>query len=506
MQPKKYYLTTPIYYVNDKPHIGHAYTSLAADVIARFKRLDGFDVMFLTGTDEHGQKIEKSALRSGVSPKEFIDEVSKHFINLNHKLNFSNDDFIRTSEERHTSYVQSIWLRLIASGDIYLGKYAGWYSVRDEAYYNESELVNGKAPTGADVEWIEEPSYFFRLSAWQDKLLSFYEDNPDFILPLSRRNEVISFVKSGLNDLSVSRASFSHGIKVPHDEKHVIYVWLDALFNYISAIGGEDSRYWPCDLHIIGKDILRFHAVYWPAFLMAARIELPKRIFAHGWWTNEGEKISKSLGNTIDPLELCNRFGLDAVRYFLMREVPFGNDGNYSDNALISRFNSELANNIGNLAQRVLAFIFKNCDGVIPISTELLDVDNKLLEKAYTAIEKMRTHIDNQLIHLALQIIIDLSSAANIYVDNNAPWQLKKTDTTRMDTVLFTLAEVIRVISCLLYPFVPDTSNKLLGILNISIPSFALLSYKDNIAGKKINKPYPIFERIEMKADQTNIG
>lgn len=339
---KTFYITTPIYYVNDAPHIGHAYTTIASDVLARFKRLDGFEVMFLTGTDEHGQKIEKSAAKAGVDIQSFTDKFSETFRSLNKTLNISNDDFIRTTEPRHKKTVQEIWKKLLASGNIYLGSYSGWYAVRDEAFYAESEIVDGKAPTGAEVEWITEPSYFFKLSAWQDKLLKFYDDHPDFIAPTSRRNEVLSFVKGGLHDLSVSRTSFKWGIPIPNDEHHVMYVWLDALFNYYSAIHNEERQhFWPCDLHIVGKDILRFHAIYWPAFLMACNLPLPKRVYAHGWWTNDGEKISKSLGNTIDPVKLIEEFNLDYVRYFLMTEMPFGNDGNYSRSAFINKVNSQ---------------------------------------------------------------------------------------------------------------------------------------------------------------------
>src|SRR5215475_3326879 len=346
---ERYYITTPIYYVNDSPHIGHAYTTLSCDVLARFMRLDGFDVHFLTGTDEHGQKVEKSAAAAGLDPQAFTDRVSAEFKALAEQLNCSFDNFIRTTEARHTRACQALWQKLVENGDIYLGKYAGWYAVRDEAFYAESELIDGKAPTGADVEWVEEPSYFFRLSAWQDRLLAFYDANPDCIGPRSRRNEVISFVKSGLLDLSVSRTSFKWGIPVPGDPAHIMYVWLDALTNYITAVGYPDvdsdmfKRFWPADLHMVGKDILRFHTVYWHAFLMAAGIAPPKRVFAHGWWTNEGQKISKSLGNVIDPLKLVEEFGLDPVRYFLLREVPFGSDGNFSREQMVKRINADLA-------------------------------------------------------------------------------------------------------------------------------------------------------------------
>ncbi len=378
MAERRYYLTTPIYYVNDAPHIGHAYTTLACDVLARFMRLDGRDVMFLTGTDEHGQKVEKSAAVAGMAPKDFTDMVSQNFRDLSRAMNISHDDFIRTTEPRHIRACQALWQRLLKNDQIYLGKYTGWYAVRDEAYYAEDELTtsaSGKkiAPSGAQAEWVEEPSYFFRLSQWQEPLLKFYADDPDFIAPETRRNEVMSFVRSGLRDLSVSRTSFKWGVPVPNDPGHIMYVWLDALTNYITAAGYPDvdsvtyRRFWPADLHMVGKDILRFHAVYWPAFLMAADLAPPRRVFAHGWWTNEGQKISKSLGNVIDPLKLIEQYGLDPVRYFLLREIPFGNDGDFSRRAIVNRINGDLANDFGNLAQRVLSMINKNCGAAVPM-------------------------------------------------------------------------------------------------------------------------------------------
>ena len=404
------FITTPIYYVNDSPHIGHAYTSLACDVLARFKRLDGHHVKFLTGTDEHGQKVEISAGKAEKDPQQFTDEVSQRFRDLAKLLNLSNDDFIRTTEKRHITSAQAMWKRLVDNGHITLGSYAGWYSVRDETYYTESDLVDGKAPTGAPVEWVEEPSYFFDLSKWQDKLLAHYEAHPDFIMPESRRNEIISFVKGGLKDLSVSRTSFRWGIPIPGDKKHVMYVWLDALVNYLSALGFPDIEsedfieFWLREktdiIHIVGKDIVRFHAVYWPAFLMAADLPLPKHVVAHGWWTNEGQKISKSLGNVIDPVALVNEFGLDQTRYFLMREVPFGNDGNFSRNAMIHRINAELANNIGNLVQRTLSMISKNCNAAVPDLTGLPELakvkgESSLLDSAIT----VATEIGDKLLH-----------------------------------------------------------------------------------------------------------
>ncbi len=496
---KNFYITTPIYYVNDAPHIGHAYTTIASDVIARFKRLDGFNVMFLTGTDEHGQKIEKSAAKAGVDIQAFTDKFSEAFKNLNINLKISNDDFIRTTEIRHKSTVQEIWKKLFTSGNVYLGSYSGWYAVRDEAFYQESELVDGKAPTGAEVEWITEPSYFFNLSKWQDKLLKFYEENPDFIAPNSRKNEVLSFVKGGLHDLSVSRTSFKWGIPIPNDEHHVMYVWLDALFNYYSAIHTQERKqFWPCDLHIVGKDILRFHAVYWPAFLMACELPLPKRVFAHGWWTNEGEKISKSLGNTIDPIKLMDEFGLDYVRYFLMTEMPFGNDGNFSRDAFINKVNSNLCNNIGNLAQRVLSFINKNCDAKVPHCNQLIGEDKKLLDLAYSLADRMRNHIDKQEIHLAFEEVISLGSAANEYVDKQAPWVLKKSDVERMNTVLYVLCESLRILGIALLPIIPDSANKLLEQLGVESPRLENMSVDFALrSGAELPVPQGIFPRLQ---------
>ena len=452
---KRFYITTPIYYVNDKPHIGHAYTTLACDVMARFKRLDGYDVMFLTGTDEHGQKVQAAAEKAGISPQAFTDKVSQNFRDLTTRMNFSNDQFIRTTEKRHYESSQKIWNTLLENGFITLGKYAGWYSVRDEAFYAEAELVDGKAPTGAEVEWVEEPSYFFTLSAFENKLLAHYEANPDFIAPESRRNEILSFVKGGLKDLSISRTTFDWGVPVPEDEAHVMYVWLDALTNYLTALNWHEGdalyeRYWPCDIHMVGKDILRFHAVYWPAFLMAAGLPLPARVFAHGWWTNEGEKISKSIGNVIDPVTLIDEFGLDQTRYFLLREVPFGRDGDFSRLAMINRINGDLANDLGNLAQRTLSIISKNCDGVMPeLPSSPTTEDATLLSSADALLERTRQAFDKQAFHEGLRQIWQVISDANKYIDAQAPWALKKTDPERMGEVLAVIIEVVR--HCLLY-------------------------------------------------------
>ncbi len=506
---KRYYVTTPIYYVNDSPHIGHAYTTLACDVLARFKRLDGFDVKFLTGTDEHGQKVEKSASAAGIDPQTFTDQVSQNFRDLAGFMKFTNDDFIRTTEPRHHRSVQDLWKRLIERDQIYLGSYAGWYAVRDEAFYAESELTKGPdgkliAPSGAECEWVEEPSYFFRLSAWEERLLAFYDENPGFILPQTRRNEVTSFVKSGLQDLSVSRTSFGWGVPVPDDKDHIMYVWLDALTNYITAVGypetdGEYATYWPADLHMVGKDILRFHAVYWPAFLMAADLEPPRRVFAHGWWTNEGQKISKSVGNVIDPIQLVETYGLDQVRYFLLREVPFGNDGDYSHRAMVNRMNGELANDLGNLAQRVLSMIAKNCGNAVPTPGEFTADDEALLNDARGLYARIVEIMDVQAFHEALEAIWVVVRAANGYVDKQAPWVLRKSDPARMETVLYTLAETIRHIAILLQPYMPDSMERMLDQLAIPAEARGFESLgADNAltAGTPLPKPQGVFPRF----------
>jgi len=513
---QSFYITTPIYYVNDKPHIGHAYTTLACDVLARFKRLDGFDVCFLTGTDEHGQKVEIAASNKGVSPQNFTDEVSQNFRDLTKHMNFSNDDFIRTTEQRHKLACQEIWKRLVARGHIRLGNYAGWYSVRDEAFFTETEVVDGKAPTGAPVEWVEEPSYFFDLSEWQQPLLDFYAAHPDFVGPETRFNEVKSFVKGGLRDLSVSRASFKWGIPVPGDPDHVMYVWLDALTNYITASGwptdgaaGDPDKYaklWPADLHMVGKDILRFHAVYWPAFLMAADLPLPKRVYAHGWWTNEGEKISKSLGNVIDPNQLTAQYGLDQTRYFLMREVPFGNDGDFSAAAMIQRMNGDLANDLGNLCQRVLSMIFKNCDAVMPaLPQQPTEADLALLNAADALLDTSRDLLDRQAFNEALRAIWQVVSDANRYVDTAAPWALKKTDPVRMAEVLAVLAETIRQVAILTQPFMPQSASMILDQLGVKTAArdFTNIAGKGRLpSGHTIAKPEPVFPRYQDEAAQ----
>jgi methionyl-tRNA synthetase len=513
--PEPYYITTPIYYVNDLPHVGHAYTTLASDVLARFMRLDGRKVKFLTGTDEHGQKVDKAAAAAGMAAQDFVDKMSENFRDLTRVMNFTNDDFIRTTEARHKAAAQALWRAIEANGHLYLGTYAGWYSVRDEAFYAESELVEGPdgtklAPTGAEAEWVEEPSYFFRLSAWQEPLLKFYQDHPDAIGPETRRNEVISFIRSGLRDLSVSRTSFAWGVPVPDHPGHVMYVWIDALANYLTAVGYPDtesddfSTFWPADLHMVGKDILRFHAVYWHAFLMAAGLEPPKRVFAHGWWTNEGEKISKSLGNIIDPHHLVERYGLDPVRYFLLREVPFGNDGDFSHRAIVHRMNGDLANDFGNLGQRVLSMINKNCGGRVPEPGPYEDADNGLLGSAHGLFAVMRAHLNEQAFHRALEAMWAVIGDANRYVDDQAPWALKNTDPARMGTVLYVLAEAIRQLAVLAQPFMPDSGAKLLDQLAVGEDARDFAHFGPDHAlkpGTALPRPVGVFpRRVEAEA------
>jgi methionyl-tRNA synthetase len=514
-----YYITTPIYYVNDAPHIGHAYTTIACDALARFMRLDGRRVKFLTGTDEHGQKVAKSARDAGIEPQEFCNRVSQNFRDMTKLMNISNDDFIRTTEPRHIKASQALWQELQKRGEIYLGRFAGWYSVRDEAFYEEDELTAGadgkkRAPSGAEVEWIEEENYFFRLSAWQDRLLAFYDANPDFIGPRSRRNEVVSFVKGGLRDLSLSRTSFSWGIPVPGDSKHVIYVWFDALINYITAVGYPDvesaefSTFWPANLHMVGKDIARFHAVYWPAFLMAAGLAPPRRVFAHGWWTVEGEKMSKSLGNFIPPAKLVEEYGVDAVRYFLLRELPFGSDGDFSRHAVVSRINSDLANDLGNLAQRVLSMIAKNCAAAVPAPGALTAADEALLAAARGLLPRLRVDFAEQSFHRGLEAIWQVVSDANRYVDEQAPWALAKTDKPRMGTVLYVLAEAIRHIAILVQPVVPEAAAKLLDQLAVAPDrrDFAALAGNALVAGTSLPKPQGIFPRYIVEKDGEKAG
>jgi methionyl-tRNA synthetase len=476
MAREKYYLTTPIFYPNGKPHIGHAYTVIASDALARFQRLDGRDVFFLTGTDEHGLKMQQTAEKEGITPITLADRNSAIFRAMTETVGGSNDEFIRTTEPRHYASCQAIWKAMAANGDIYLDRYSGWYSVRQEAYFDESETTLGedgvrREPLGSPVEWNEEESYFFRLSAYQDKLLALYENQPDFVGPAERRNEVLSFVKSGLKDISISRTTFDWGVPVPGDDKHVMYVWVDALTNYITAAGYPNTKsekwsFWPAT-HIIGKDIVRFHAVYWPAFLMSAGIELPKRVFAHGFLFNRGEKMSKSVGNVVDPFTMVEHYGLDQVRYFFLREVPFGQDGSYSHDAIVNRTNADLANGLGNLAQRSLSMIAKNCGGAVPKRGDLAEADTAILDQAVEALGTARKAMADQGIHLALAAIFGVVAEADRYFASQEPWALKKTDPARMETVLWTTAELVRRVALLCQPFIPGSAAKLLDLLAV---------------------------------------
>lgn len=506
MANKTFYITSPIYYVNDVPHIGHAYTTLACDVLSRFKRLDGYEVMFLTGTDEHGQKVEKSAEAAGMDPLAFCDKVSARFRKLADIMNISYDDFIRTTEERHKIACQALWKKLEEAGQIYEGKYEGWYSVRDEAFYGEKELIEGEgseklAPTGAPVEWVEEPSFFFKLSEWEQPLLDYYASETRPVLPKTRMNEVKSFVEGGLRDLSISRTSFKWGIPVPGHEDHVMYVWIDALTNYITAPGYPDEKFkkfWP-GINMVGKDILRFHAVYWPAFLMAAGIEPPARVFAHGWWTSEGQKISKSLGNVIDPFELVEEFGLDAVRYFLMREVPFGNDGDFSRAAFITRNNADLANDFGNLCQRSLSMIAKNCNGKVPSNAAMDDEDRAVLADINSKIDGLRSHIDVQAIHFYLGDLWASISGMNVYFAGKEPWALKTENPERMEAVLYTTAEALRRFAILAQPVMPNGMDNMLDLLAVPKDERNFAHLGDEFAlkaGTKLPEPEAIFPRI----------
>ena len=490
--------------------MGHAYSSIVADIFARFKRLENYDVFFLTGTDEHGQKIEKEAKKNNKNPKIFCDELSKTFKSLTKKLNLSNNDFIRTTEPRHHNSVTEIWNRLIKSGDIYLDKYCGWYSVSDEAFYDEDEIEekNGikiSKSSGSSVEWVEEESYFFKLSAWQSKLLDLYKNNKNFILPLSRRNEVIKFVEKGLKDLSISRTSFSWGIPVPKDKKHIIYVWLDALTNYISALNFPDiedkkfKNFWPADIHIIGKDILRFHAVFWPAFLLAAKLPTPKKIFGHGWILSEEKKMSKSLGNILDPIEIVNKYGIDQLRYYLVKEVSLGNDGSISMENLKNCINNDLANNYGNLCSRVFSFIKKNCGNKIPYSSKLNKLDNKLLNNLIDDLPNLIDLMNNQSLNEYIKKVVNFSFEANKYFNDSEPWTVKKKDQDRMNSILFTIIHQIKNITILLSPIIPTTSIKVLNAMNISTSelSFEMINKKDLNHKKELKNLEILFMKIE---------
>jgi methionyl-tRNA synthetase len=483
---KRFYVTTPIYYVNDVPHIGHAYTTIAADVIARFRRLRGEDVFFLTGTDEHGQKIERAADASGVKPIELADRVVLRFKNLWEKLGITNDDFIRTTEDRHRKAVQEIFRIIEGKGDIYVGEYEGWYDVRNEAFVTETQLeeyMNLPESTRPPLERIKEESYFFRLSKYQEKLIEHYMNHPEFIQPRNRRNEVMRFVEGGLKDLSVSRTTFSWGIPVPGDSKHVIYVWFDALTNYLTAAGFPDKQedmkeIWPADIHLVGKDILRFHAVYWPAFLMSAGLPLPRQVFAHGWWTVEGEKMSKSLGNVVDPYKIVEEFGQDVLRYFLLREIPFGQDGDFSRSAIIGRINGELANGLGNLVSRSIGMIKKYAGGLIPVPGPLLEPDVSIRENALRTVNEFEEYMDAIAFNKALSTLWDYIGVVNKYIDESSPWSLAKAgEKERLDTIIWVLVESIRIVAILVYPFMPSAAAEI----------WSLLGYRERLESVRIS-------------------
>jgi len=511
---KNFYITTPIYYPSAKPHMGHAYSSIIADFFARFKRMDGFDVSFLTGTDEHGLKIQRAAKKKGIDTLQFCDEISQTFKDLSKILNLTNTDFIRTTEDRHKLSVQNLWKELEKNEDIYLSKYSGWYSVSDEAFYTEDEIeeVDGKkqaVSSKSPVEWMDEESYFFKLSKWEKPLLEYYEKNPNFISPISRKNEVISFVKSGLKDLSVSRKSLSWGIQVPNNKNHIIYVWLDALTNYISALNYPNTnnslykKFWPASIHLIGKDILRFHAVYWPAFLLAANIPLPKKVYGHGWILSGEEKMSKSKGNILDPIEIIEKYGLDPLRYYLIKEVSFGNDGNISQERLEDCINSDLANNYGNLCQRVIAFGIKNCEGKIPNNIEFQKDDLKILDKFKSNLELIRKKIDNQDINFYIDFIVNSLFEANKYFNDQEPWK-KKGDIKRLNTIVYTTLEIVRKISFMLYPIIPQSALNALKIFDIKEDDikFSTLDNHNYLKfNSDINKINILFKKIEKEND-----
>ena len=516
-ETKPFFISTPIFYPNGVPHIGHAYTAIATDVMARFARLEGREVFYLSGTDEHGQKMQQTAEKLGITTIELADRNSAVFRDMLKRLNCSNDDFIRTTEERHRLSTQELWRRMETNGDIYLDTYGGWYSIRQEAYFDESETTVGedgvrREPLGSEVEWVEEESYYFRLSSYQDKLLALYEENPDFVGPTERRNEVMSFVKGGLRDLSVSRTTFDWGIPVPGNDNHVMYVWVDALTNYITALGFPDTKnesyqkFWENSfaMHTIGKDIVRFHAVYWPAFLMSAGITLPDRVYAHGFLNNKGEKMSKSVGNVIDPFGLIEEYGLDQTRFFFMREVPFGQDGNYSHEAIVNRTNADLANDLGNLASRSLSMIAKNCGNALPAPGAFSAEDEAILKQADAMPAICQGFMAKQQIAKALETIWDVVGEANRYFAAQEPWALRKTDPKRMETVLYVTAELIRQVGILAQPFIPGSAEKLLDLLALDADkrSFANLGPDGRLEpGTPIEKPNPVFPRYVEKED-----
>ena len=514
-----FYITTAISYPNGRPHIGHAYEAIGTDVIARFQRMRGRDVFFLTGTDEHGLKMAQTARERGVSPSAFAEEMSGYFLEMDENLNISFDRFIRTTEPEHHKASQAIWQAMADRGDLYLGRYEGWYSVRDEAYYDEKELVTADSgerlsPQGTEVEWTVEESWFFRLSAYQDRLLELYAAQPEFIQPDARRNEVMRFVEGGLSDLSISRTSFDWGVKVPGSDNHVMYVWLDALTNYLTGVGypedGEEyRRFWPADLHIIGKDVVRFHAVYWPAFLMSAGIPLPKQVFAHGWLLLRGEKMSKSLGNVVDPNALARAVGVDALRYFLLSEVTFGRDGSYDGEAIVNRVNADLANAFGNLAQRTLSFIARNCDGVLPFGGRRDPADDALLALvAETTRRDLPAQFEALQLSQGIKAWREAVFAGNQYIDSQAPWVLRKSDPERMTAVLSTLYVAIRDLAIAIAPVIPDASARLLDLMGVPPGERDYAALEDagsyeRLAGSgfRLGLPTPIFPRLEPLGD-----
>ncbi len=505
MSKPKYYITTAIPYANGAPHIGHAYERIATDAIARFKRLDGYDVLFVTGMDEHGQKMQQTAAREGITPQQLADRTAAQFEAMGEELNVRADDILRTTETRHKNSVQEIWRRMAANGDIYLSKYSGWYSVRDEAYYAEDEIEerDGRRfslKTGTPVEWVEEESYFFKLSAYAGKLLELYEKRPDFIVPEHYRNEIVAFVKRGLNDLSISRTTFDWGVQVPDDPKHVMYVWVDALTNYLSATGFPDTHaprahFWPASAHVIGKDITRFHAIYWPAFLLSAGLPVPDQVVVHGFLFSRGEKMSKSVGNVVSPSDLVKAYGVDQTRYFFLREVPFGQDGNYSHEAIVNRINADLANDLGNLAQRSLSMIAKNCGGVVPKHGAFTEADREILAAADGIHAEARAAHETHSINKALDAIWRVVADANRYFAGQEPWALKKTDPARMETVLYVTAEVLRIIGIMVQPYMPSSAASLLQLLSVDTnANFADLG-KRLVSGTPLPAPAPIFPR-----------
>ena len=511
--PKRFYITTAIPYANGAPHIGHAYERIATDAIARFKRLDGYEVLFVTGMDEHGLKMQQTAQRNGLTPQDLADQTAALFEKMGAALNAKTDDIIRTTQPRHYNIAQDLWTRMAQNGDIYLSKYAGWYSVRDEAYFDEGELTtasDGKklAPSGAPVSWVEEESYFFKLSAYAKKLLKHYQDNPDFITPDPYKREIVSFVERGLSDLSISRTTFNWGVPVPGDEKHVMYVWVDALANYYTATQdpAHPSRvkFWPCDAHVIGKDITRFHAIYWPAFLMAAGIALPKQIVVHGFLFNKGEKMSKSVGNVVDPFALVEHYGVDPLRYFLLREVPFGQDGHYSHEAIVMRMNADLANDLGNLAQRSLSMIAKNCEGVMPAIGALTPADEALLTEVAKLPDLCRSAMQNFALHTMLADIWRVVAETNRYFASEQPWMLKKSDPARMAHVLALTVDVVRTLAIMAQPVMPGSMAKLLDLLGVAEDArdFAHAGSAGRVAaGTVLPAPQGIFPRyVEAEA------